>query len=275
MTRLYLHATFNEPIGPETCAQLKAFGWDGVRVDVQRAPEPVALRCANEALDAGLAACVVVADERQVALLRGCAPPDRLSFELRNEPDIEGPSPLDYAHLMQRAAAEAGVTGHRLYVGALSNPHGRGRDYWRRIESWVRDAPPHVGVSWHRYGAGTWQGEYGETWARPHEGFATRDEELWWVHGTAGGRPLAITECGWSTAPRCWGWWIFKRCRRYSEADVWANLAAEISHWARADADFVTLYQLNDGPDDTRLNRYGIRRADGSWKPLASAPLSK
>ena len=34
----------------------------------------------------------------------------------------------------------------------------------------------------------------------------------------------------------------------------------------------TAVYQLNDGPsDDLHLDRYGIRRQDGTWKPAAAS----
>jgi hypothetical protein len=133
-------------------------------------------------------------------------------------------------------------------------------------------APLVRAVSWHRDGAGSWQGEFGEQPSRPHAGFASREEETNWIRATTGGRPFAITECGWSTAPRCWGWWIFRQCRRWTDDQVLLAAVDEYALWKDAGAELMVLYQINDGPSDTRLNRYGIRRADGSWKPVAELP---
>jgi hypothetical protein len=54
-----------------------------------------------------------------------------------------------------------------------------------------------------------------------------------------------------------------------SDEEVARCVIYEWEFWAAAGADFAVLYQLNDGPTTTALDRYGIRRLDGTLKPVA------
>ena len=75
-----------------------------------------------------------------------------------------------------------------------------------------------------------------------------------------------MSELGYHTAARCRGWWLWRRCRRWTDADVWRHLHTESAFFARHGAEFLTVYQVTDGPTEIAINRYGRTRNDGTWK---------
>jgi hypothetical protein len=53
---------------------------------------------------------------------------------------------------------------------------------------------------------------------------------------------------------------------------VLENVRAEWEFWRIQNAAFAVLYQIVDGPDpDNAEDRFGIRRLDGTWKPVAES----
>ena len=43
----------------------------------------------------------------------------------------------------------------------------------------------------------------------------------------------------------------------------------EWTFWRTQGAEFAVLYGINDGPTNTREDRYGIRTFNRTWKPVA------
>ncbi len=270
--RVYLHAVFNDPIGVDLCREIASLGFDGIRIDAQHATDAVLVEMVSQARVAGLSCLVIIRDGAQLqAALEALGTDPAVEWELRNEPDIEGPNPAAYCALMQDAADVANAKGVWLYVGVVSNPHDRGRKYMDALRSTLATLPPCVGVTWHRYPAGG----YSESFARPHDGYGAREDEVAKMGALAGHRPFGISEAGYHTALRTTGWWLWRRSRRWTDDGVASLFAQEVQFWDAAGADFLVWYQLNDGPTDARLDRYGLRRIDGSWKPAASVLLPR
>ena len=77
--------------------------------------------------------------------------------------------------------------------------------------------------------------------------------------------------CARSSAPAAWP----ASEVGYSEAEwtaveVACNMAFERQFFTDHGFDLVSGYQLNDGPEPDSPERYGFRRLDGTWKPVAS-----
>jgi len=124
----------------------------------------------------------------------------------------------------------------------------------------VRDLP--IGVGYHQYR------ETDPT--KPLQGYVSRGEEFTVLRSVAGNRPLWMTECGWHTAPRKSGWWIFGRSWRYDDTQVEQFLQMEIRLNEEYGAECFVVYQLNDGPNPKNgQDRFGIRRTNGTLKPSA------
>jgi hypothetical protein len=234
-----LQAGFNAPVGGGTLTELKNLGWQVIRLDVQQTDSDTANYMVYEVMIAQLRPLVIVRDAAQI---RAMGVPD-IDYELRNEPDLEGPSPADYRQLMIAAARATQDIGARLYVGAVSNLNDRGFAYLHAI----RPFPEGVRVSVHRYGDGTFDD--------PHSGFANRENEVRWLQAAIGDLPFAVTEFGYPDGDM-------------SEEEAARRIRVEFEFWA-GKADFACLYQLNDGPRNFAIDKFGIRRIDGSWKPSA------
>lgn len=226
-----LQTHFDALVDPAILAPLAGWGWQYARVDVQRVDTWTALRIIQQVKDAGLKPVAIVRDAGQMLQL-----PDDIDFELRNEPDLEGPTAQVYRGLMLDMARMA--AGRRVWVGAVSNFNQRGFDYLRALQPF----PDEVGISIHNYGDGQF--------APSHARYAYFIEII-------GQKPFVITEFGYPTADM-------------SEETSAALIRDEFEWWAQHGARFTILYQLNDGPNpDTES--YGIRRVDGTWKPSATA----
>lgn len=252
MKRL-LQAVFNEPISVNACAHIEALGFDGVRIDAQKVTSFKQMRdLLDPVLSAGLWPLVIVADGNTCLWL-----PRGTAIEIRNEPDIEGPSPQSYRQLLIGMREIEKAFGLELWGGCISNLIDRGFTYLRAIADVL---PDRVSVHW--YPRRPW------LYSSGHEGL-TRGDEVELLRSIIGGRKFGVSEFGYHTAPVCRGWWFWKRCQALTDDQAAQSIKAEWGFWDAYGADFACLYQLNDGPLNVPLDRYGIRRLDGTFKPQA------
>lgn len=219
---------FDAPIDERVLADLKRLGFQVARLDVQRCDLRTALFMIQQTKDAGLLPLAIVRDAGQMYTL-----PADIDFELRNEPDLEGPDPQTYRGLMLDMARVA--DGRRIWVGVVSNFNERGFKYLQAIG----DIPENLGVSIHNYGDGE---------------FAPTERKYAQFIGIIGQRPFIITEFGYPTYD-------------IPEEESAALIKREFEWWAAHGARYSIVYQLNDGVK--KSERYGLRRLDGSWKPSA------
>lgn len=254
--RRYLQAIYNAPISALPLTTLKELGWEGIRMDLQLSSPEIVKAALWNADQAGVETLSIVRLEQLPWFPAGS------HVELRNEPDLEFPNTAAYADEMRAAADLADAYGLRLWVGAISNPNKRGLAYFDAILPTLRDLPSTVGFTWHRYTADSGPGE---SFAAPHQGFDDRAAEVRHITRFIGDRPWAISEFGYHTAARksCF------RSKRWTDDQVATLVSQEFEFWTEMGASFATLYQVTDGPTDTRLDRYGICRFDGTLKPVA------
>ena len=105
----------------------------------------------------------------------------------------------------------------------------------------------------------------------PHPGFANRDAEWARLQSIAGGRPVACTEFGHHTARReVPASWPHAQETAVGQT-VAEHITFDLTYFRNRGCLLAAVYQLNDGPTDTPIDRYGIRRADGTPKPAAAA----
>lgn len=267
--RYMLQAIFNEPIGLPLLRDIRALGFDGVRVDVQRVgDQETCAAIINEIQDADLWPLVIIQDPVQLTpawLPRrdGLPPP---AAEFRNEPDLEGPSAGHYRMLLRQARFMAERFGVELWAGVVSNliedKDNRGLRYLREL---APDLPSTVSV--HRYP----NGFDAET---PHEGFRSRLHEVERLAAIIGPRRFGVSEFGYHTARQRktakLPTWLPFNTRALTDTEVARRVAFEWRFWREVGAEFATLYQINDGPGTTAGDRYGIRRLNGSWKLSAA-----
>src|SRR4029453_18560439 len=106
----------------------------------------------------------------------------------------------------------------------------------------------------------------------PHRGFESRDEEFEALASLVGGRRVACTEFGYHTAEDRMG--SFGH-RRRSESEVADSVRWDLNFFAKRHVLLAAIYQLNDGARDVAEERYGIRRLDGTLKPVADALVAR
>jgi hypothetical protein len=239
---------FDALVGRDTLNALKSFRFSIARIDAQASDLPTTLAMIDEAEAAGLRPLVIVRDGVQLEQL-----PDGIDVELKNEPDLNGPTPAVYAQFVSEAAKIAHRGRQTLWVGAVSNLNRRGLEYLKNLG----ELPADVGVSVHRYGDGTFE--------NPHDGFPSRDAEVAALRAIIGDRPFGVSEFGYPK--HRYGWGPFSGQITPEHAALF--IRQEIAFWRRHGAAWSIVYQLNDGPTDSRADRYGIRAFDGTWRPAA------
>lgn len=267
-------------IGAQLLADLKGFGYEVMRIEQGETPE-ITRALAQEVLDAGLTPLVILFQAEHAAAL-----PSGAWAEVENEPDMgypdratapRGPmTPSEVIALAQAVDARL-PAGIPVFACGVMNLTRRSLGYLARVEVGL---PSRFGISAHRYP--------GDSWEQPKDGFRSRDEEVRELFRIAGRRDVAITECGYHTAPRVRGfkgflYRLLGRQTRWTDADVQALWAREWAFWRDVDAVHggrlraLVKYNVNDGPDrDNPLHAYGIRTYPGpdgcTWK--VSAPVA-
>jgi len=191
------------------------------------------------------------------------------AIEIGNEPDIGhhdyATRPQDFAVAVSQSHAAVRQAGHTGLVvsGGVSNLSRERLDYLARMTT--HGLPPDVVIGFHRY-------PHGMSPRVPHPGFKDRDEEWRRLLEIAGTRRVACTEFGHHTARRRqarFGW--LRPQRRVAEADVADHIVYDYQFFLERAAVVAAVYQINDGPTDRAIDRYGIRRGDGTLKPAVSA----
>lgn len=192
-----------------------------------------------------------------------------LAIEIGNEPDIGHPDyatrPQDFAVAVAQSHAAVRQAGHAGLVisGGISNLSRERLDYLARMSA--HGLPPDVVIGFHRY-------PHGMSPLVPHPGFRDRDDEWRRLLEIAGARRVACTEFGHHTARRRHtrlGW--LRRSRSVPESDVASHIVYDYRYFLERAAVLAAVYQINDGPTNRPIDRYGIRRADGAPKPAVAA----
>jgi hypothetical protein len=192
-----------------------------------------------------------------------------VSIEVGNEPDIGhagySTRPADFAGAIRQthlAVRGAGFLGP-VITGAVSNLSTERLDYLQQVVT--AGVPLDVVVGFHRY-------PHGLGPEVPHPGFASRDAEWARLQSIAAGRAVACTEVGHHTARRKYLFLGFiPRHKRLSDETIAEHVTFDLTYFRNKGCLLSTIYQLNDGPTDTAIDRYGIRRTDGTAKPAATA----
>jgi hypothetical protein len=181
------------------------------------------------------------------------------ALEIGNEPDIAvkgyAERPEAFAEAVRSCHFAARAAGFRgsIISGGVSNLNTRGLRYLRRMVESGALPEDDLTIGFHRYpeaGRGPWA---------PHQGFDSRADEFDTLVGLTDARPLACTEFGYHTADVL------------SDEGVAASVLWDLGFYESRGVELAVVYQLNDGPGATWMDRYGVRRLDGTWKPVAEA----
>lgn len=188
-------------------------------------------------------------------------------IEVGNEPDIGHPDytsrPADFGEAIRQthaAVRAAGFVGP-VVSGGVSNLSPERLNYLAQMVG--SGLPPDVVLGFHRY-----PHRLGPE--VPHPGFSSREAEWARLQSIAAGRAVACTEFGHHTAIRKHGFLGLQKTR-LSDQTVAEHITFDLTFFHDRGCLIAAVYQLNDGPTDTAIDRYGIRRADGTPKPAATA----
>lgn len=266
--KLLLNAGFGRPLGDLTLRLIKGLGFSGVRQDATDPRLVPAL--VDELVAADLDAVFIVRDLTQAfAVAQATAPWDGFDIELGNEEDARQ-SPKDYAewvYFVRDRLRDSYGFRPSLFTAGITTPD-RKRLEWLRTVYATGNIAADVGCAIHTYR--TTQAPW-----EAHKGFRSREEEYRAVREITGPRRrLIVSEVGWHTAPsvhRYGPWGMFGRRVQLTDEEVARYAVEECRIAADNGVESLTWFQLNDGPDATQYeHRFGIRRQDGVWKPVAA-----
>ena len=187
--------------------------------------------------------------------------PDQLRHRGLARPDIAHPGyadhPEDFAEAIRQcleAVRTNGFTGP-LISGGISNLNTRGFRYLKRMLAASSMPLEDVVIGFHRYP------EAGRGPLAPHDHFTSRDDEWFTLLNLIGHRGVACTEFGYHTAKSA--------PLTLSNADVAKCVLWDLDFYDTRGVTLAVLYQLNDGPTEQWIDRYGVRTVDGTWKVVA------
>ena len=206
----------------------------------------------NDALACNLKPLVIVQTTDELETV-----PPGVAIEWTNEPDGDI-WPTNYRKPFDRACALAQQRGSPIFGPTLSNLDWDSLYWGERVRDCGRGWPWGLsGVSAHRYGNGTFH--------YAHPPFQSRAEEVAKLIELCAGLPFIITEVGYP----CIDGLTEEHQAAYitEEWKFWGQYHMYMPHGPY-------VFQINDGPCETREHRYGIRRCapDGTmldWKPSA------
>ncbi len=275
-------------IGGELLQKIREVGFHGIRQDVPDHLEltrPVAQELASSGLHViflfagghmtrpgglpweGRALARHVRETCEVFAAAGFATPPAL--EIGNEPDLAHrhfrahPERLVDAFRACYEAAREVLEGAPVLTPSVSNLNRRGLEYLERMLA--HGVPDGAEIAVHRY-------PNGQSPSDPHDPFATRGEEIQSLLSLVGERRVWVTEAGRSEGPGFLRRFFFRKTQFwFTEDEVADYMEAELRIWARVpQVKALVWYQLNSGADrGNELHNYGIRRVDGSFKPIA------
>jgi hypothetical protein len=235
---------FDERIPAEDLSSVYNFGFRAARIDAQKASASTMFEMLADAAAAGLEPLVILYD---LDMLEQLGAGQRV--EWGNELDFTTP-PRHYRDSLDDAADLAASRGIKLCGPCISNLD---RDSLRWLEQVRGRGWPYglTAVSVHRYGDGTFE------WSHP--GFRNRHDEVSVLRSLCDGLPWLVTEFGYKTGTD--EGFVTEQEQADRTAQEWA-------FWQDEGAEAAFLYQINDG--QSAEESFGIRRVDGTWKPVAS-----
>lgn len=284
--KVYLNAGFGDQLGDSTLGWIRDHGFSGIRQEVKQGDHARALL--EEIDQSQLDALILVGGgfmdwisfEHTIGLARhvaivanelGLVGSQRFAIEIGNEPDNSKAdykhAPALFARLVRECAASVweAVPGATVISGGVMNTHEKALEY---LEDASRAGFPdgcHIG--YHSYHTTT-------SPEKAHPGFRTRAHEFYRLREIVAGRPMWCTEVGWHTYPsqvpakllpkRFW------QTVHFNDDQVADFTEQELRLHRDAGAVCCAVFQLNDhDPASSYEHRHGVRRLDGTAKPVA------
>jgi hypothetical protein len=246
-----LQSHFNARVDDDTLTHLFELGVQMLRADVQACDAEMRGRIADDILKHKMVPLPIISHPDQILDL----PPNGF-IEYLNEPDGDILAE-DYRDGFLRCCDKAIPRGVTMVGPAISNLIP---DRIKFAADCLRGAPPNVVATFHRYSP-----DESKSWDVSHKPYNSRLAEVAAFQQAVGPRKIANTEFGYSTGKYRPNWWSWKKTRQSDTAQA-EKIRKEFQFYESYGLPFATLYQLNDGPDDTPINQFGIRDRRGQWK---------
>lgn len=285
--RLYLQVGFGNPVDRDTLSAVHALGFAGVRIEINTITlvESVLAPFINLPLfplalinggNGQLSPVETAALASVVARTANGFGLNNLHIEVINEPDLGNVSATDYRNHPERFAEAVLRTYDAVrevsdtigvVSGGISNLNTRGLGYLQHAMASGVAWPSDLIGGFHRYPeTGGWP-------EQAHDGFSSRQAEFERLYTFTGIRRVWCTESGKHTAPETVrSGWFGRKTVQFTDDQVADFFRRERTIQRDSGVDVMTWFQLNDGSDPTNPeHRFGIRRLDGTWKPVASA----
>jgi len=271
----YLCAGFGQPISGTDLTLIASLGFGGIRQDVLSvdAVDTLVKQFANFPLypwfvvgggqqggpqqqpDAVIQVAKAVATAMKAYSVAG-------SIEIGNELDISPiykDDPDKAGRLWQDAALNVRVVSMSpiVFTGGITNTSDVALEWLDHALGAAPALPGAVRIAFHSYRSNPDAASHG---------FQSRADEMRELRTIVGSRTIACTEVGYQTASKrkCLG----IKTAGLSDQQVFEYAKAEDAFFNAIVCEYAW-YQLNDGPSDTPLDRYGIRRFDGTLKPVS------
>lgn len=285
-----LNGGAGRPIGLELLTWLREFGVKGLRQDIPvGCPDDHLAKLVGEVSAAGMLGVFIVAGwmkwgegnyrEEKISLETVIDESERVAeavkefdaletswLELGNEPDLTAgydKDPERFATAVTQGVVHGRsvAPGARFIMGGVSNLNRRGG--FRYLERVVKAGLPKqliIGVHPYRSDVRPWE-KFGG-WKGGLEQAAQALSEV------VAGRPVAVSELGWHTATQEKRFLWKKRTWAWTDEEIAEFFRWETEFWMGRRADPFVWYQLNDGPNDEALHRFGVRYMDDKPKPV-------
>ena len=194
---------------------------------------------------------------------------EHVIIEPYNEPDLSeawGENPVGLGAVVAEIWRRLKDTGVELVSPGVSNVSAEALEYAKTM---LEEIPLDVAFAFHRY--------VGSDLTEPHHDYESRGDEIGALNTIAGERRIYCTETGQTEVhqrrkpfPLC----LSKEKYLLSEDEIARQIALDAQVWAESgDIEGVVYYQMNDGPDDIPLHKFGWRHHDeppgGPWKAVA------
>lgn len=186
-------------------------------------------------------------------------------IELLNEPNLNLVHPYDCnefvldAHNILKANNFAGD----ILAGAVCDLRPRSIDYLR--DAGVRNWPEDIIISYHRY-------PQIQTNVKASQVGLDRAEEFNNFLKVIGNHNYACTEHGfhYETIRPYWFWPFITRPAIDEASAAW-EYNNDMYILFNQGNKYAMLYQYTDGPTDTGINRFGIKKMDGTYRPIVKS----
>jgi hypothetical protein len=264
-------AGFGDLIGSDMLSRLQDKRWQAIRQDIQKADAAKIQQMVDEIRNEALLPILMGEAARAVDIPMG------LDFELRDAPDMSKSglepnftqSPQAYAITLNKVVPILKDKNIRAWAGMVNTDDPNAMNWLKTVVNYL---DLYFGISVHRYPPSN-ATKFSDSLV------GGREKEFQNLKSIIKDRPFSILEWGYNQGSYKSFWQkIFGGHGHLTDAQIVKCVKDEFAYWESKGAVICSLYQLNDGtskcaqhpqyPSDY-LDGFGLRRADGTWKPVS------